>query len=248
MLDAQVPASSGFVQDCDDLLHQQYVRTNTGFGDFDRVTTLVNKYASGQESRCDLGISTLDSVDGYHKTLITVLTPGVYKGLAILSHPGPSALQWIYMPATGQVAAVNLEDRTAAFFESEFTYEDAGLSSYKDYINTYVGSRDLNGKSCHVVNSVPRDSKSGYSKIVYWIEQSTLFNQKIDYYDKAGDLLKTLNMDGWSLYTETFAVVKDMYMVNHQTGAQSELHISQIKLGNHYASEDFMPERIRRTQ
>lgn len=234
--------------DSDALFLQQQVRNNTGFVDSYRTSTLIIKDRNGRETRRELGISTLESADGYHKTLISVLAPDDLKGTAILSHPGPAAQQWVYLPALKRVTKVNFENRTGAFLGSEFTYEDIGLSSYQDYTNTYVRADMYNGMPCHIIESVPHDSHSGYSKLVYWIEQSTLFNHKIDYYDKQGGLQKTLSMDKWSMYSDSFAVVKDMYMVNHQTGAQSELHVSYANVGNDYALEDFKPARIQRTQ
>src|SRR5690606_37945408 len=178
----------------DEIFKQQHERTNSGFADAFRNSTMIVRDRAKREYSRELTISTLESADGYHKTTVRVVEPHDLRGTAILSHPehAGNSNQWVYLPALKRVKRIAFENKTSAFLGSEFTYEDIGLSTYKDYTNTYLREETYQDKPCYVIESIPLDRHSGYSKMLYWVERSTFFNQKIEYFDRKGALLKTL--------------------------------------------------------
>lgn len=227
----------------------QQETVSTGFNDFFRKSRMVIRDSSGRVNERELSILTLEQ-DGADKSLVVVDKPRDLKGTAFLTHPKPGGAddQWIYLPGLKRVKRISSKNKSGAFLGSEFTYEDVGLSDYRDYENVYIRDDEVDGKPCYVVEAYPIDEDSGYNKEVYWIEKSTLFNLRIDYYNRRDEFLKTMLIKGWKMYRPSYAVAKDMYVTNHITGNQSELHLWNVRLDSGYKPSDFSVTKLKRAR
>ena len=75
---------------------------------------------------------------------------------------------------------------------SEFAYEDLSSFELEKYKFTWLRDEQLDGEAVFVVEQVPQDEFSGYSKSVVWIDQAEYRARKIEFYDRKNTLLKTL--------------------------------------------------------
>ena len=71
------------------------------------------------------------------------------------------------------------------------------------------------------------ESGQAYQKLLIWTDQETYYPVKIEYYDKAGDHLKTLIMSDIHLIEDIPTAMK-IVMTNHQKFTETRMEILEI--------------------
>jgi negative regulator of sigma E activity len=56
----------------------------------------------------------------------------------------------------------------------------------------------LNGKSCYVIQSVPKDNSYQYSKTITWIDKASFLIYKSEMYNRRGEMIKVMEMSSFS--------------------------------------------------
>ncbi len=185
------------------------------------VTRRLWKNYSGQDS--------LDS-----KTLFWTDYPPENRGTGFLiwdyTTDGKPDDLWLYLPSLRQSRRMTTRDQDDAFMGSDLTFADMGQRRLDEDVHTLMGEGQLNNIPCYVVQSVPKEKNSIYSKRVSCISKKDLLTLKIDYYDRKGDFLKTQNID-WQ-EKSGFHIYKQMVVKNVQTGHSTIFTISDLKLNN----------------
>ena len=54
---------------------------------------------------------------------------------------------------------------------SEFAYEDLGSSEIEKYTYKWLKDEELNGRKNWVIERIPTDKRSGYTRQVMWMDQ-----------------------------------------------------------------------------
>ena len=86
--------------------------------------------------------------------------------------------------------------------------------------------------------SYPKDKNSGYSKRIGWTDN--LYRvKKIDYYDRKGQLLKTIFFEDYKLYNEKIWNADTFKVVNHQNKNTTILKWTNRKLNVGLNEKDF---------
>jgi hypothetical protein len=119
----------------------------------------------------------------------------------------------------------------------------ADLERYR-YRLTEVDTVD--GVVSWVVERTPTDESSQYTRQLVWIDQVEYRIHRIDFYNDADSLLKTLELKDYRLYLERFWRPSEMSMVNHRTGATTLLRWSEIAFDTGLAAHEFEPNRLAR--
>jgi len=163
-----------------------------GFGSSISQTEMILINASGQQSRREIEMKTLEGENG-DKTISTFLTPADVKGTKTLTHEHVERDddQWLYLPALKRVKRIASSNKSGSFMGSEFSYEDIGNQNYRKF--TYdekVEEVELNGVKCYKGTRIPKDENSGYTKQVSWVAMESFLLQQVDYYDRKNELLK----------------------------------------------------------
>jgi negative regulator of sigma E activity len=103
---------------------------------------------------------------------------------------------------------------------TDFTYDDLGEPSVDEDTHKFIKEEEIDGQKCWVVESIPKDEDSRYSKKILWIRQDALLAVKVEYYDRDGNLMKRLTVqdlrkkDGiWT----TFEMEMDNIQKKHKT-------------------------------
>ena len=199
---------------------------------------LIN--ASGQQSVRDLEMKTLEGEDG-DKTISTFLSPADIKGTKTLTHEHVDRDddQWLYLPALKRIKRIASRNRSGSFMGSEFSYEDIGNQNYKKFI--YKGEAkevELKGVLCYQGVRIPKDSNSGYTKQVSWIDKSSFLIQQIEYYDRKQELLKTAVFSDYKQIEGIWRVGK-IVMTNHQNDKSTILTWKTEKLKAGLTAKEF---------
>ncbi len=223
---------------------------DSGFRDFQAELTMVLRNRHGEESTRDLRSRTLEVDGDGDKTLVIFNKPRDVKGTAFLSFShktGPDD-QWLYLPALKRVKRIASNNKTGPFMGSEFAYEDISSQEVEKYTYKYLREEAYRGMECYLVVRYPVDQKSGYTRQVVWFDAAEYRVQKIDFYDRKDDLLKTLTYRGYRQYAGQYWRADEMFMVNHQTGKSTRLIWSDYQFGNDLSARDFDKSTLMRAR
>ena len=225
-------------------------RSDRGFGDSEVDLTMILRNAAGRQSKRSLTIKTLEIPDENlgDRSLVIFNSPADIDGTALLSHARilePDD-QWLYLPALKRIKRISSVNKSGPFVGSEFAFEDFTTLELNKYTYRYLRLEPLGQIMCDVVERVPRYHYSGYTKQISWIDQKVFQIRKVEFYDRRGDLLKTLELDDYRLYGARFWRAHRLRMINHQTGKSTDLLYSEFTFGRGLAEHDFGTAVLRR--
>jgi outer membrane lipoprotein-sorting protein len=221
-------------------------RRDTGFGDTTSDMLMVLRNKRGQESRRELEIRTLE-VDGDGDKSLTIFhSPRDVRGTALLtySHGVKADDQWLYLPALRRVKRIASNNKSGPFMGSEFAYEDLSSQEIEKYTYKYIKDEKVGGIDCFLIERYPVDKDSGYTKQQAWLDKDEYRARKIDYYDRKGQLLKTLTPTKYGKFLGKYWRAHKMHMVNHQTGKSTDLVWSKFKFKTGLKDDDFTRTRL----
>jgi len=221
---------------------------NNGFGD--NVVDLTMLIASTQQdviSR-EMRQMTLEVVGDGDKSIMVFDRPRDLKGTAILtfSHKTEADEQWLYLPALKRVKRISSADKSGPFMGSEFAFEDLSSQEVEKYSYKYLRDETIDGEPCYVVERIPTDKYSGYSRQVTWVDQQEYRLRRVDYYDRKDTLLKTMVAADYQKYLDRFWRPGTLTMTNHQTGKSTTLKFDNYQFRTGLQDSDFSPSAISR--
>jgi len=216
-------------------------RRDSGFEDMAASLTMVLRNRHGEESKREIRSRTLEGDQDGDRTLIVFDEPRDVQGTALLTytHKVGDDDQWLYLPALKRVKRIASNNKSGPFMGSEFAYEDVSSQEVEKYTYAYLKDETLGGRAQFVIERVPVDPNSGYTRQVVWIDQERYIPTKIEYYDRKNELLKTLEYSGYRQYQDRYWRADQMKMVNHQTGKSTDLSWSGYAFGSGFSDRDF---------
>ncbi len=199
---------------------------------------LIN--ARGQEKVRTMSMKVLEG-ESEDKSLMEFLTPADVKGTKFLNyeHVDKDDDQWLYLPALKRVKRIASKNKSGSFMGSEFAYEDLSGFNVKKY--NYEGKAEevvVNGISMYKTYSTPISKYSGYTKLLSWIDKKTFLIQKIEYYDRKKELLKTAYFNRYKIFGDVYRISK-ITMKNIQNDKTTILVWSEEKIKNGLKNRDF---------
>ena len=224
-------------------------RTDRGFINSEVELEMVLRNAAGKESRRTLKISTLEVADESvgDKSLVIFDNPNDIKGTALLSHANildPDD-QWLFLPALKRVKRISSANKSGPFVGSEFAFEDFTALELNKYNYTYLREEEVDGLGTDVVERTPRYENSGYTRQVSWVDRDIYQVRKVEFYDRRGDLLKTLTLNDYRNYDGVWRSQR-MEMVNHQTGKSTDFIYGDYQFDVGLEEGDFIKGRLAR--
>ena len=118
------------------------------------------------------------------------------SAILTVENPDRDADQWIYLPAYHAARRVAAANRGDTWMGTDLTYEDITDPKLDDYAYTTVRQERLEDVTYAVIEAVPTSRRlkeqSAYSKTIYWVDAARAVARKIEYYDRAGRLLKVV--------------------------------------------------------
>ena len=206
-------------------------KRDLGWGDQKVSGTMVLRDAGGRETKREFDSILLEDTSPNlgDKGVIVFKSPRDIRGTALLTHskvePDDDD-QWLYLPAVKRVKRISSSNRTGKFVSSEFSYEDLGSQEVGDFTYKYLKDEPCPGQTsliCFVSESYPKNPRSGYSKRLAWIDQQHYRLWQMDFYNRRGDLEKTLTFSGYKQYLNQYWRADLLRIVNKQTGKETDL-------------------------
>ena len=226
-------------------------RLNDGFVDSVASVRMVLRDKKGDTAERSIKIKALEGPENEgDKTLMVFETPKDQKGTALLTwqHQSRDDDQWLYLPALKRVKKIASKSKSGPFMGSEFSFEDVGGQQVDDYEYTWLRDEPLDGQDCFVVESRPKDSNSGYTRVVSWLDKQHYRTLKSEFYDRKNSLLKTLVASEFSLYSDKFWRPARTAMKNAQTGKSTDLLTDSLSFGNGLSESDFTQNSLQRAR
>lgn len=223
---------------------------DTGWQDVVVEMKMTLRNSSGQEAFRSLRSKTIEGEIG-NKSLTIIDLPRDVKGTSFLNHEHPQGVddQWIYLPSLSRVKRIASKDRSGPFMGSEFSYEDMsslGNIQVAKYDYHLLREDQLNGQDCYVLEVVPKDEYSGYSKFLVWYDKQELRRLQVEFYDRKSALLKTLTLTDYVKHGDQFWRAQTMLMVNHINGKSTDINWSNFKFGNGLGENEFTKGMLKR--
>ncbi|MCY4289986.1 MAG: outer membrane lipoprotein-sorting protein [Aestuariivita sp.] len=208
--------------------------------------TLRNR--QGNESRRALRLKTLESPSSGDKSIFVFDSPKDVAGTAFLvhSHKNKPDDQWLYLPALKRVKRIRSSNRSGSFMGSEFSYEDMTTPAVEKFKHTWLRDEACGNLTCAVIESVPIEKGSGYSRQVGWFDTASYRTWKTEYFDRRNKHLKTLTYSDYNRYGGKHWRAAKLSMVNHLTGKSSNLDWSNFDFGVKLSDRDFTQTSLRR--
>ena len=229
---------------------QKADQLDTGWGDQKQTLEMILRNRQGQESRRLIRGRSLEVTGDGDKALSIFDSPADVKGTAFLSftHVNEPDDQWLYLPALKRVKRIASKNKSGPFMGSEFAFEDMSSQEVDKYTYKWLRDEKLDGKDVHVIERVPVDKYSGYTRQVVWMDMAIYQALKIEFYDRKNALLKTLTFMGYNQYLDKYWRPEQMSMINHQNGKSTELTFSDYSFNNGYTDRDFDRNSLKRAR
>jgi outer membrane lipoprotein-sorting protein len=220
-----------------------------GFNDMTADLTMLLNISAEEQITRTMRQMILEVEDDGDKSIMVFDRPRDLKGAAILTftHKLGTDDQWLYLPALKRVKRISAADKSGPFMGSEFAYEDLASQEVEKYSYTYLRDESVDGTPCFVVERIPVDEKSGYSRQTTWYDQDHYRLRKVDYYDRKNTLLKTLTLTGYRPYLDKpYWRPDEMQMQNHQTGKNTVLAFDNYQFRTGLSDKDFSQNALSR--
>ena len=142
---------------------------------------------------------------------------------------------WIYLPALKKVRRLAAANKRDAFVGTDFSFGDIIGHKVQDWTHRVVREEAVDGQPCFVMESVPVtaavQSSSGYSRRIGWIRKDNHVTIKAQFFDEAGQLLKTFGASDVQLVDAERQRWQPMRMEsrNEQTGHRTIIEMRDFK-------------------
>lgn len=225
-------------------------KRSTGFTNYTANSTMILRNRQDREHQRTMRSRVLEMPDDGDKSMTIFDSPGDVRGTALLTftHRVGDDDQWLYLPALKRVKRITASNKSGSFMGSEFAFEDLGSREVEKYEYKYLKDEQVNDHTCFLLELMPKDSDSGYSRILSWVDTAEYIAHKEEYYDKHGKLLKTLYLSEYQQYLGFLWRAHRLEMVNHQNGKDTDLLLSGFKFDTGLTDRDFTSTSLKRSR
>lgn len=220
-----------------------------GYGNVAAKMTMTIIGKTGKKSVRTLHSKSLEVAGEGDKSLAIFEDPRDVKGTALLTygHKAKADEQWLYLPGLKRVKRISSNNQSGAFMGSEFAFEDLSSQDNSKFNFKLLGEEQYAGVETYKIERTPKNSDSGYSKQISWVEKQPLRMLKVDYFDRKGALLKTLTFSDYVQHKDQYWRANTMLMQNVQTGKSTRIQLSDVTFNDpKVKASDFSVNALKR--
>lgn len=218
-----------------------------GWGDSAAEMTMILRNAQGDEVERKMRLKSLEVMEDGDKGLTIFDQPLDVKGTVFLnfSHTNEPDDQWMYLPKLSKVKRIRSRNKSGPFMGSEFAFEDMSSFEIEKYKFKYLRDERFDGQDSFVLEQVPVDKDSGYSKQIVWVDKEHYRALKIEFYDRKGSLLKEMTNHEFTLYLDKYWRPLRVEMFNEQNSKSTELVTHDLQFNVGLDAGDFDEGRLK---
>ncbi len=229
----------------------QHARDRPDGKDWISQVNLVLRGPQGQErSRKLLFLKKQQGADEIYTMYFSA--PADVRGVAFVSvnrdeRASRDDDMWMHLPASRQTRRIAANDKRGAFMGSQFSYYDIEKLRVSDFQQSITGTERILDRDTLRVERTPASpatiEKSGYSKVVMWVDPATNLVLQQHLFDERGVLKKILRIqhieriDGY--WTPT-----DIEVLNQTDGRSSRMEFRATRYDQGLADSLFMSAQL----
>lgn len=229
-----------------EIMQRVYERPTGGDLVSDLTMTLTNSRGDTRERK--LRQFRKEFKDG-EKKIMFFLAPADVKDTSFMSWSwnaaGKDDEQWIYLPALKRVKRISSDSKSDYFMGSDFTYDDLGERHPSEDTHRLVGTDTVEGETVYLVESVPRERGSLYSRTVSWVVKDKWVGLKKEFFDPQDRHLKTLTVKKYDR-VDGFWVLLEFEMENVQKKHRTTMRIANVAIDRGVEDELFTERMMMR--
>jgi len=176
---------------------------------------------------------------GTDKKLYRYTKPESQAGIATLSLPGD--VMWMSMPAFANPKKISLLSRSQSFTGTDFSFEDMTISSYSD---SFTPTIESTGKNDYVLQLIPKDDKSKYSKILLRVDKANGYPIWMKYYNEQGRMFK--EADYTYEKVGNYWNAKEVVMKDLEKDHSTVINLSNIKFDTGLSDDIFDVDNLKK--
>ena len=175
-----------------------------------------------------------------------ILWPKERKGEAVLLQrvAGRSPTGAIFVPPN-TLRPLNASQMKESLFGSGLSYEDLVENFFSWEQQAIVGTEDVDGVPCYILESKPgQGGRSSYGKVRTWIDSRRLIPLRIEKYLASGELGRRIEAS--NVVTDDIGrpVPANLTVRDPRKNSTTELDGSRIKHDIRFSDEEFTPEAL----
>jgi hypothetical protein len=190
------------------------------------------------------------SKDDSKKQMIWFLEPKDDYGIAFLKieKDGEDDFMNMWLPAFNKFRRISSQKKSDSFMGSDLSFEDMTNRELDEYtykiLELDVPCSKKSTNLCDVLESMPNDTDSEYSKHITWVEKNTYLSIKEESYDKESLLLKNKSIKYSNI--DNYYIMNELFVENIQKNHSTLLTINNIKINLGFSDDIFHTKTIKR--
>ena len=190
------------------------------------------------------------SMDNSKKQMIWFLEPKDDYGIAFLKieKDNEDDFMNMWLPGFNKFRRISSQKKSDSFMGSDLSFEDMTNRELNEYTYKILESNILCyenlEKLCYLLESIPNDKDSEYSKHITWVENETFLSLKEESFDKDNKLLKNKSITYTSI--KNYDIMNELYVENVQKNHSTLLQINNIKINLGFSDDIFHTKTIKR--
>lgn len=187
---------------------------------------MIVQESDGSKKDRELTILRKNASDA--RALIRLTKPSDLKGLSLLTvSSGQKEDQWLYLPSDKKSRRILGSNKKGRFLDSEIAYEDLRVDTYREFNNRVVKE---DGKMIQIESKAKPNSESSYGRMMTWISTPDFKVERVEYYDKAGKLLKRAEFKNYAKVGDKYWRAKQVQVENVQDKRKTQLQIMKVSV------------------
>ena len=167
------------------------------------------------------------------------------EGVFLQRGAGRSATGAIFVPPNS-LRPLDASQMKESFFGSGLSYEDLVENFFSWEQQALVGTEEVDGVSCYILESKPgKGARSSYSKVRTWVDSRRLIPLRIEKYLASGQLAQRIETS--NVVTDDIGrqVPANLTVRDSRKNSTTELDGSRIKHDIRFDDAEFTPEALR---
>ena len=228
-----------------EVMTQVYERPTGTDQESDLTMSLINRSGAERVRKIHQFLKDFGDVE---KKIMFFLSPADVRNTSFMNwsfDDGRDDDQWIYLPALKKVKRISSDSKSDYFMGSDFTYDDLGDRHPTKDNHRVLREEKLDGESCYVVESTPKNRDYIYSRTVTWVVKEKWIGLKREFYDEDGDALKTLRVKS-SKKIDGFWIIVHSEMHNTQKEHRTVMKLENVKVDKGVPESQFTERMMKR--
>jgi len=228
-----LPAARSLAAEGDARAFMEEIQGRSSFDDMVGRSTLTLVSANGGTKVREFRLASRDNDEGESDMIMIMESPADMRGngFLMLGRASRDDERYIYVPALRRVNKIVGTGRGGAFMSSDFSIDDIGRPDLDEWTWTFAGTAEVDGHACRLVEATPVSDEvareTGYTKVVWYVDEELKISRAADYFDKQGLESKHMQVHAVELL-DGVPFATDMTMTDEGTGHSSRMTMTDL--------------------